>query len=192
MIGGKNQTGSYYAQVYMDWSTPGLSGVVGSDGSSVKFVPVWHSPDSSVVYMTGSYLTFRRQQGTPSSAPARNYAVTITNLHTTYLPTDVARIRVSAVDFNTDKDSYFLPYTAPQKIFQTALWRCVDPYTKDVYIPFHNPGTLISADGESMWFDLHMQSLPVNKTLEIQVGIVEHGSTWVVSDQGFLFKILEG
>jgi hypothetical protein len=189
--GGFYQSGSYYADVYLNFSTAGLSGVLDTQ-SQVKFLPVWKSTDGTVIYTTGSYLTFKRLQGNGTSIPQRNYLVTVPNLKDSYISSDVAKLKVLVTDYDPTLESYFMPGTSAPRVFPTMYWRVIDPYTKDILIPFDidDNGTRMSADGQGMNFKLYMSDLPLNRPLELQFLIKEFGSSYLIENQGFLFRVV--
>ena len=69
-------------------------------------------------------------------------------------------------------------------------WSVVDPYSKEIIIPFDDSGTQLSADGKGMYFNLYMQDLPINRPLEIKLLIKEYGNSSLVENQAFIFKIV--
>lgn len=188
-FGGLYQTGSYYADVYIPLNIAGLSGVLKSD-MSVDFKSVWKSPDNTVIFTTGSSLTFNRLQGANNIIPTRNYGINVTNLKDSYISTDSTKLQVFVYDYDTTLNSFYLPYTAKPKIFPTMYWRLIDPFTKEKLIPFDDVGTKLSADGEGMYFTIYMQDLPVNRPLELQFLIKENRETHLIENQGFVFKVV--
>lgn len=188
-FGGINQSGSYYADFCIPINTPGLSSVM--DGGVVNFNSMWTSIDKSIVYTTGSAFTMTPLNGLNTSIPQRNYAINITNLQEIYNDRDSAKLRVFVYDFDPTITSFYIPYDAKPKIFKTMYWSITDPYSKEVIIPFDDIGTLLSADGKGMYFNLYMQDLPINRPLEIKLLIKEYGSSYFVENQGFIFKIVD-
>lgn len=191
IFGNLNQTGSYYADVYLPKTQAGLSGVLNSSGE-VSFQTIWKSIDGTVTFTTGSTIKFKPLYGKNSSFSSRNYTTNITNLEDRYIDTDVARLRVFVFDHDPTYTSFYLPYAAQPKIFKTMYWRLIDPYTKELIIPFDEAdnGTKLSADGQGMYFDLYMQDLPINRPLEIQFLIKEGSGRYFVENQGFIFKVV--
>ena len=189
--GGFYQSGSYYADVYLNFSTAGLSGVLDNQ-SQAKFLPVWKSVDGTVVYSTGSYVTFKRLRGNTTGIAQRNYVVSVPHLRETYMNTDVVSLRVLVTDFDPTLESYFLPAKGAPKLFTNMHWRLIDPYTKDVLIPFDldDNGTKMSADGEGMFCKLYMEDLPLNRPLELQFLIRENGGSQLIENQGFIFRVV--
>lgn len=188
-LGGMFQTGSYYADVFIPSNTNGLSGVLLSDGT-LDLSPVWKSPDNTVIFSQGAPLTFRPLAGTNTYEGQLNYAINITNLKDVYVSDTVAKLRVFVYDFDPTLTSFYLPYKAQPKVFPTMYWRVIDPYTKDVLIPFDDIGTKLSADGDGMYMSLFMKDLPINRPLEIEFLIKEYGTTYFIENQRFIFKVI--
>ena len=188
-FGGLNQTGSYYADVGISFNASGLSSVM--NGNSVVFNSLWTSLDKSIVYTTGSNFTMMALNASNASIPQKNYAINITNLQDVYNDKDVAKLRVFAYDFDPTLTSFYIPYDAKPKIFKVMHWSVVDPYSKEIIIPFDDSGTQLSADGKGMYFNLYMQDLPINRPLEIKLLIKEYGNSSLVENQAFIFKIVD-
>ena len=190
--GGLFETGSYYAEVYLPKSAEGLSGVLDSSGRAT-LTPIWKSTDGAFIFDTGAPLTFQPLASKNNIGSARNYATNITNLKDVYISTDVARLRVFVMDYDPTLTSFYLPYMSTSKIFKESYWRVIDPYTKEVLIPFdiETKGTKMSVDGEGMYFDLYMEDLPVNRPLEIEILLKDFGADYFVEKQGFLFKVIK-
>lgn len=188
-FGGINQSGSYYADVCIPFNASGLSSVI--NGNSVVFNSLWTSLDQSVVYTTGSNFTMMALNASNASIPQKNYAINITNLQDVYNDKDVAKLRVFAYDFDPTLTSFYIPYDVKPKIFKTMYWSVIDPYSKEIIIPFDDSGTQLSADGKGMYFNLYMQDLPINRPLEIKLLIKEYGNSSLVENQAFIFKIVD-
>jgi len=188
-FGGIFQTGSYYADVFIPLNTTGLSGVLKSD-KSVEFESVWKSPDNTVIFATGSSITFNQLRGRNTIVNTQNYGINITNLEENYPNNQSTTLQVFVYDFDPTLKSFYLPYKAQPKVFPKMYWRLIDPFTKEVLIPFDDVGTKLSADGGGMYFTLYMQDLPINKPLEIQFLIKENNETYLIENQGFKFKVI--
>ena len=188
-FGGLYQTGSYYADVFIPLNINGLSGVLKSD-QTVDFVPIWKSMDNTVIFTTGLTLNFKPLQGTNTLVPKRNYGINVTNLKESYINTDSTKLQVFVYDYDTTLNSFYIPYNVKPKLFPTMYWRVIDPYSKEILIPFDDVGTKLSADGGGMYFTLYMQDLPINKPLEIQFLIKEYRETYLIEDHGFKFKVV--
>ena len=184
------QTGSYYADVFIQKAAAGLSGVLKPDGS-VDMIPVWKSPDNAVTFDVGPSLTFFPQQGKASVAGSRNYITNVVNLQEVYGNSDVVTMRVLTVDFDTTLASFYSPYQIKPKLFENMQWRIIDPFSKEVIIPFDEVGTKLSADGEGMYFKVYMEDLPINRIYELEFLIKENGEANLVQNKGFTFMVIQ-
>jgi hypothetical protein len=192
-FGGINQSGSYYADVNISFTAPRLSGVLNpTDPSTVKFSSAWKSMDGSVLFSGGPSIFMSSLNGSNTGVPQRNYAVNITNLKDSFINNDVTKLRVFAYDFDPTLTSFYLPYDTKSKIFNNMHWSVIDPYTKEIIIPFDESdnGTRLSSDGQGMYFTLYMQDLPINRPLEIRLLVKEYNSSYLIENQGFIFKVL--
>lgn len=188
-LGGLNQTGSYYADVYIPSKATGLENVL-QGNNSIYFTSIWSSLDNTIEYFRNENIQMKLLQGSNSNVIDRNYVVNVTNLKNTYINTDIPRLRVFVYDFDPTLTSFYLPYKANPRIFKTMYWRLIDPYTKEELIPFDDIGTKLSSDGEGMYFDLYMNDLPLNKPLEIELLIKEGAGSQLIEDQRFIFKVV--
>lgn len=183
-------TGSYYADVFIQKAAAGLSGVLKPDGS-VDMIPVWKSPDNAVTFDVGPSLTFFPQQSKTSVAGSRNYVTNVVNLQDVYGNSDVVTMRVLTVDFDTTLTSFYSPYQIKPKLFENMQWRIIDPFSKEVIIPFDEVGTKLSADGQGMYFKVYMEDLPINRVYEIEFLIKENGQANLIQNKGFTFKVIQ-
>ena len=184
-----NQTGSYYADVFIPSTQAGLSGVI-SSGGGVELVPTWTSLDNTLIFAVGPSITLSPSPVSHAVTGQRNYTINITNLQESYINTDVTTMRVFVYDYEPTLTSYYLPYREYSRIVPFMYWRLIDPFTKEILIPFDDVGTKLSSDGDGMWFKLYMQDLPINKQFEIQFVIKENGQTFLIQNQGFTFKVV--
>lgn len=189
-IGGLNQTGSYYADVFLAKTTTGLSGVLKTDGS-VDFKPVWKSLDNTVIFATGLDINFRPVPVYDNVGGNRNYNINILSLKENYINTDEVTLHVFVYDFDPTITSFYLPYKNKSLPIKKMYWRLVDPFSKEILIPFDDVGTLTSVDAEGNYFKLYMQDLPINRILEIELLIKQdNGQTYLIQNQGFKFKVV--
>ena len=189
-IGGLNQTGSYYADVFLSKATTGLSGVFKKDGS-VDFMPVWKSLDNTVIFATGSHITFRPTSVYDNVTGNRNYNVNILSLKDIYLNTDVVTLHAFVYDYDPTVKSFYIPYLNKSLPIKKMYWRLIDPFSKEILIPFDDVGTLTSLDAEGNYFKLYMKDLPLNRILEIELLIKQdNGQTFLIQNQGFTFKVV--
>lgn len=190
-FGGLKQTGSYYANVTLaTFSTASLNAFVSGAGYEQKFLMLWKSLDNTYLYASGGYVNFQKFVASPIAFDQRNYVVNITNLEQFYNPAENTRLRVFIQDWDQDYATQRLPKPAISRTFRSMYWRLIDPYTKDVVVPFDDIGTKLSSDGGGMFFDVWFSDLDVNRVYEFEFRIDENGKSDYFLEQGFRFKVI--
>lgn len=189
-IGNLPQTGIYFAPLLLDLQNDAnLSSFIGGN-NSLTFASYWQSLDGTVTFATGSWLTVKKPQGNDSNVFEHNWVTNVTNLKSLYTNAEVARLRVFVQDYNLEQTAFRLPQQTRSSIIKTMYWRLVNAFDRSVIIPFDTVGTLMSCDGQGMYFDLYMQDLDVNRVHEIEFQIVEDGKSYLITNQGFRFKVV--
>lgn len=191
MFGGLQQSGSYYSDVTMSpQMTSSLNAFVSASGYAQSFLMLWKSLDRTVLYASGGYLNFSQNLGSNSSFDQRNYVVNITNLEQNYTKSESSKMRVFVQDWEFNFSTKRLPTAAISKILKNMQWSLVDPYSKEVIVPFDPVGTKLSSDGQGMFFDFWFTDLDVNRVYEFEFKIEENGATDLIVGQGFRFKVV--
>lgn len=157
--------------------------------SQQEFTYAWTSLDSTVTYATGKTL-YKLPQGFRSNAEDRNWVVNITNLKREYKSTEQARLRIFALDYDTEQTASRLPLQPQSVIFENLKWRLINAYSRKVIIPFDMLATLCSYDSEGMYFDIWMEDLAMGEVYEIELMITYGGKDYLISNQGFRFKVM--
>lgn len=183
-------TGSYFAQVVIPESSPGLLNYLG-DASFIKFQPVWKSLDGGTYFSSGSTVTMKRQRAQSSAFAERNFVVNVLNLKKVYNKAETSTFRVFIQDYNTDITSYQIPIEPESEIYQNMHWRLLNSQTREVVVDFNHStnSTKLSADGKGMYFTLFMEDFPVNQVYELEFMIRENENDYFINNQGFRFKI---
>ena len=189
-IGGIFQPGIYTAPLLLNLQTDAnLSNFLGGN-SSLTFASYWQSLDQTVMFATGSWLTVKKAQGDDSNVLEHNWVTNVTNLKSLYANAEVARLRVFVQDYNLEQTAFKLPVPTRSAINKSMYWRLVNAFDRSIIIPFDDVGTLMSYDGQGMYFDLYMQDLPVNRVYELEFKVVENGKSYLITNQGFRFKVV--
>lgn len=190
-FGRLQQSGTYYADVNMNTLlTSSLNSFVSASGYTQSFLSLWKSLDRTVLYASGGYMTFSKNLGTVTSFDQRNYVVNITNLEQFYTRSENSKLRVFIQDWDFNFSTQRLPKAAVSKILKNMYWKLIDPYTKEVIVPFDTVGTKLSSDGQGMFFDFWFSDLDVNRVYEFEFKIEENGAVDLIVDQGFRFKVV--
>lgn len=185
------QTGAYYADVSLNtFSDSTLNSFVSASGYQQSFLMLWKSLDGTYLYTSGGYVNFNKFTGDASSFDQRNYVVNITNLEQFYTRTENTRLRVFIQDWEFDFATKRLPKPTISRVFKTMYWRLIDPYTKEIIIPFDTVGTKLSSDAFGMFFDFWFSDLDPERVYEFEFKIEENGRTDFFFEQGFRFKVV--
>ncbi len=191
-FGNLNQTGSYYSDIILDtMSDSTLFDFVDDTGFSIKFQTIWKSLDDSVVYSYGPWVKFNKFTTGDSSFDLRNYVTNIINLKEYYNCSEHSKFRIFIQDYNFEVFTSKLPKTSKSKIFKNMFWRIIDPYTKEIIIPFDSIGTKLSSDGDGMFFDFWFRDLDEGNVYEIELKIIEDDTVHLITNQGFIFKVVK-
>jgi hypothetical protein len=189
-FGGLFQEGSYCADVTLaTFSDPVLDSFVSGSGYRQKFLTLWKSLDNTYLYASGSFIQFQKFTASPIAFDQRNYVVNMTNLEQFYNHSESTRLRVFIQDWEQDYSTKRLPKPAVSRTFRNMYWRLIDPFTKEVVIPFDDIGTRLSSDGGGMFFDFWFSDLNVNRVYEFEFQIRENGKNDYFLEQGFRFKV---
>lgn len=190
-FGNLYQTGSYYADVSLDtFSSAQLNSFVSASGYQQSFLLLWKSIDTTYLLASGGYVKFQKLSADSTSFDQRNYVVNITNLEQFYTRKENTRLRVFIQDWEFDFATQRLPKPAVSRIFKNMYWRVIDPYTKDIIVPFDTQGTQLSSDGQGMFFDFWFTDLEASKVYEFEFKLEENGRTDFFYEQGFRFKVV--
>ena len=144
-----------------------------------KLEVVW---DDSV-FVTGSLL--------PVTGSAEDgYKVVLTNLKNKYPASETIKIRVKGRDvyplksfgntFEYDQSKY-LPSGS-------AYYQLEDYKTGEVIYPFGNY-TKISCDSTSNYFNISLNTLPINRTYKLKIKVIEGGISTIIDDK-LIFEIV--
>ena len=182
--------GFYQATVLLDPATAGsFSSFLGSNKTTV-FKSYWMSLDGTVLYSSGSYLTFSLPETREQVGSERNFVVNVTNLKTEYSQNQTVRFKVFVQERNTELPAFRLPQPVKSLILNNMSWRLINAFSKAVVVPFDSIYTRLSSDGTSMWFDMYMQDLDPQVVYELEFQVNEHGRDYFISNEGFRFKVV--
>ena len=172
-------------------NTSSLAAHLATSGS-VNFNVFWRSLDGTVGFHTSS-LNVKKPQRAGSSFITRETAVKIINSQNTYSTNDIVRFQVfgrdvSAERFKPLKSSYHIPPV----VYEFMYYRVLDSFSGKEIIPFETDvgGTRLSTDGKGMFFDFHMDVLPMGKTYEFEFMIVDRGQQYVIKDKQTKFSVV--
>lgn len=189
-IGNLPLTGYYEANVQLNPQlTSSLATYLGSD-KTATFQTYWKSLDGTVLYSSGSWLTFTLPQAGEMVSSERNFVVSVTNLKEEYVQSQVPRLRVFIQDRNTEQPALRLPTPARSVLLGDMYWRLLKAFSREVVIPFHSIGTKLSSDGFGRYFDMYMEDLDPQEVYELEFQITEAGRDYFITNEGFRFKVI--
>jgi len=162
--------------------------ITGNNPGSLIFGIKWLSPDQTVQYATGSLVVKFRETTYFSQTPER-YFVNITNMRYSYKNDEKFRFRLFIENLNKAIVTVKTPLENTGVIVKECYYRVRDFESDDVIIPFHDPGTLVSNDSSSHYFDFFMSSLPKGRTYTFDFKIVNKGQEIVINDVAAKFRV---
>ena len=128
---------------------------------------------------------------TPVTGSAQEgYKVVLTNLKSTYPANETIKVRVKGRDmyplktFGTGSFAYDQNKYLPSG---SSYYQLEDYKTGEVIYPF-GQYTQISCDSTSNYFNMSLNSLPINRTYELKIKIIESGISTIIDDK-LIFEI---
>jgi hypothetical protein len=189
LIGSVPQNGIYYADVNFNTVENTVLKDFLTGSTSQEFTYTWTSLDGTFTYASGKTL-YKLPQGSISNVEEKNWVVNITNLKQEYKGTEQARLRIFALDYNTEQTASRVPLQPKSVILNNLKWRLINAYSRKVIIPFDDIFTLCSYDAEGMYFDLWMEDFKRGEVYEIELMITYGGKDYLISNSGFRFKVM--
>jgi hypothetical protein len=156
--------------------------------SSIEFTEIWGSNDGTVGYQTGS-LTVYRPDTEQYHVDLERLTISMTNMRTAYNQNEMYRFRLFIEDITRQFISLKLPYENKGVFVDEIYYQVRDTDLNEVIIPFHNPGTAVSNDTSSHYFDFNMVSLPRGRTYTFDFKILREGSEVVFKDVAAKFRV---
>lgn len=200
VIGAVPSVGIYSASVNMNTITNSTLRDFLTASKSQEFRYEWLSPiDASNLETNISYsytpfasgkATWKLPQGSISNFDEENWVVNVTNLKQHYRNIERAKLRLFILDYNTEQAASRIPLKPRSMIFDNIMWQVRKAYTGEIIIPFDDPGTLCSYDGEGMYFNLWMADLYPGEVYELQFLINHGGKDCLIGRSGFVFKVM--
>jgi hypothetical protein len=191
-IGTTNVVGVYSASFTLKSATTQYQTKLRQSGS-ILFDQVWGSFDGNVAYFTGS-LTGNPPAASTGPTNPKRYYVNVTNISNEYADDDMARIKVFFFDYSSPVVKLVrVPVETPSVIVENAHFAVRDVITNDIPIPFDTTynSTRMSADSQTMYFDLDMTSLFPGRSYVIDVMVNEGGQQQIYRDVSPAFRVVE-
>ncbi|MDB4337464.1 hypothetical protein OAA09_00440 [bacterium] len=183
-------SGTYSASFLISSLASELTGEINAAGSGT-FNLYWLSTDQTVAYHTGSIVINQIKRNNFSSLP-RELSATIMNQKSSYLYTEKPRFRIHVEDLKpTVVRARKLPRENKSLVFREMYYQVKDAMSGDVVIPFDTSknSTMVSSDGDGMYFDLYMDALARGRSYTIDFSINDLGSTVLLRNSGLNFRV---
>jgi hypothetical protein len=181
-------TGVYKANVLLNsYENPEVYSTLVTS-SSIDFTEIWGSTDGTVGYQTGS-LTVNRPSTEQYHVDLERLTISMTNMRTAYEQNESYRFRIFIEDITRQFISTKLPYENKGIFVDEIYYQARDTDLNEIIIPFHNPGTAVSNDTTSHYFDFSMVSLPRGKTYTFDFKILREGSEVTFKDVAAKFRV---
>jgi hypothetical protein len=126
----------------------------------------------------------------PTTGSAEDgYKVVLTNLKNEYPANETIKIRVKARDMYPLKTfGTTFQYDQTKYLPITSYYQLEDYKTGEVIYPF-GEYTKISCDSTSNYFNISLNSLPINRTYKLKIKIEEGGISTIIDDK-LIFEIV--
>lgn len=183
-------SGTYSADVTISSFDPNLAPIL-NVSSSIKFTPVWVSLDTNVLYHSGSTVTVRKPERSPTLS-LKNYTVSVLDVRDTYKRSDQALVKVNIFDKNSPLITIVkLPVELPGLVIKNVYYEIRDVVTEEILMPHDAPmnATKVSADDRGMYFEFDPGSLELNRTYAIDIVIDTDGRKTRYKDASQPFRV---
>ncbi len=181
-------TGVYKADVLLNSFENTLVYNTLISSSSIDFTEIWGSNDGKIGYLTGS-LTVYRTDTEQYHVDLERLTISMTNMRTAYEQNESYRFRIFIEDITRQFIATKLPYENKGIFVDEIYYQARDTDLNEIIIPFHNPGTAVSNDTSSHYFDFNMVSLPRGRTYTFDFKILREGSEVIFKDVAAKFRV---
>lgn len=181
-------TGVYYADVILNsYENNSIYSHLINSGS-VDFTEIWGSNDGTVGFLTGS-LTAYKPDAQQIDLDLERLTVSMTNMRASYEQNEQYRFRIFIEDITRQFISKKLPIENKGIFVEEIYYQVRDTDLNEIIIPFHDPGTILSNDTISHYFDFNMISLPRGRTYTFDFKIKRQGSEIIFKDVAAKFRV---
>ena len=159
--------------------------------NKVKFEQYWVSLDETYGYHTGS-ITISRINRKSGDFISNDPVINAINLEQEYRKEDEVKVRVFGRDIQNENDAPVkVPYSRKSVVFDKVYYRVKDADSNKVVVDFgeNDSSTRLSTDSDGMFFDFHMDILPVGRTYTFEYLIVDRNVRKIVGDRNAAFRV---
>ena len=116
--------------------------------------------------------------------------VNITNLQTSYAAESKARVNVSArPKYPARTFATTSNYLDIYQLTSSSYYSVVDAHTQNIYVPFDEDYTKISADSRGSYFKLNLNTLPTERYYKMLIKTKVSDTEEYVYDRNWIFKV---
>lgn len=146
-----------------------------------------YEPKLEVVWNDTSFVTGSL---TPTTGSAEEgYKVVLTNLKNKYPANETVKIRVKGRDIYPLKSfGTTFEYDQVKYLPTSSYYQLEDYKTGEVVYPFGDY-TKISCDSTSNYFNMSLNTLPINRTYKLKIKVIEDGISTIIDDK-LIFEIV--
>ena len=155
---------------------------------SIPFNVYWKSNDLSVIFAT-TFFTASRPERTSFDQNPERFFVNIINMKTAYKQSEKIRFKLYVEDFNRVISYVKVPIEKSSIILNEIYFQIRDFENNEIIIPFDDPGTRISNDSTTHYFDIFMSSLLKGQIYTFEFKIVNKGEDIFLRDTAAKFRI---
>jgi|LWDU01.1.fsa_nt_gi hypothetical protein len=158
---------------------------------SIVFDEYWYSLDGNVGFHTGS-LKLKRPPRFSADFTSQEPVIHVTNARSEYRITDEVRLRIFGRDLSDEQNT---PVKRPIKlapiIFDEVYYRVKDVDSGRLIFNFGEAdnSTRVSTDSAGMFFDFHVDILPVGRVYEFEFLVVNRGIRTITKDPRARFVV---
>ena len=167
-----------------------LAKYVATSGSII-FDEYWYSLDNSVGFHTGS-IEIKRLPRFSGDFTTQEPVIHMTNAHSEYRKDDQIRLRIFGRDLKDERQSPVkVPINLKPVIFEQVYYRVRDVDSSRLIFDFgeDDNSTRVSTDAEGMFFDFHIDVLPMGRVYEFEFLIVNRGVRTITKDSRAQFVV---
>lgn len=154
---------------------------------SVTFDEKWLSLDQTVTFLQ-SQITFRKNVPVQTIFEQDELSVRTSGPGSSP-PGQLLLIRPRFYDLSLDEKSSKFPFIR-KPIHVKGQYRIVDAATSRVYIDFDSIGTNLSFDDNGNFFEIFSSALPLGRPVRFEYKVTYRGSTRIIKDAGYTFKLV--
>lgn len=162
------------------------------NAASATFTEIWSSLDGHVPFLTSSII-IKGIDRTAFDIDNKRWKINIINMSETYSLSSKPKFRIFMQRNSVEDDFKYtkLPAELKSDIHRNVFYSIRDFHSNEVIIPFDSVtnSTRISTDKSGMYFDLYMDSFEPGRVYEIDIKVIDKGTSDIYKSVGGKFKV---